>query len=78
MEMPTWGGPSTYHGVVEEQLPGALFSVRLTEANRRIVAHVDATPRRNFIRLLPGDRVTVELAVRNLARGRITRRGGME
>ena len=78
MEIPTAGRLSTYHGVVEEQLPYALFSVRLTEANRRIVAHVDATPRRNFIRLLPGDRVTVELAVRNLARGRITRRGGME
>ncbi|MAW63201.1 MAG: translation initiation factor IF-1 [Acidobacteria bacterium] len=78
MEIPTAGRSSTYHGVVEKRLPDALFSVRLTEASRRIVAHVDATPRRNFIRLLPGDRVTVELAVRNRARGRITRRGGTE
>ena len=78
MEIPTAGRSSTYHGVVEEQLPDALFSVRLTEANRRIVAHVDTTSRRNFVRLLPGDRVTVELAMRNRARGRITRRAGME
>jgi len=52
--------------------------VRLDESNRRIVAHVDAAPRRNFVRLLPGDRVTVELTARNRARGRITRRGSTE
>ncbi|MEE2962778.1 MAG: translation initiation factor IF-1 [Acidobacteriota bacterium] len=78
MDLPTAGRSSTYRGVVEEQLPNALFSVRLAETNRRIVAHVDAAPRRNFVRLLPGDRVTVELTARNLARGRITRRGGTE
>ena len=78
MEISTAGRSSTFRGVVEERLPDALFRVRLTEASRRIVAHVDATPRRNFMRLLPGDRVTVELAVRNRARGRITRREGTE
>ena len=65
-------------GVVADQLPDALFTVRLEEWHRRIVAHVDAAPRRNFVRLLPGDRVTVELTARNRARGRITRRGSTE
>ena len=61
-------------GVVVEQLPDALFAVRLDDSNRRIVAHVDGSPRRNFVRLLPGDHVTVELAAKNRTRGRITRR----
>lgn len=68
----------THGGVVVDQLPDALFTVRLDESHRRIVAHVDAAPRRNFVRLLPGDRVTVELTIRNRARGRITRRGSTE
>ena len=63
-----------YRGVVVEQLPDALFAVRLDDSHRRIVAHVDGSPRRNFVRLLPGDRVTVELTAQNRTRGRITRR----
>ena len=66
-----------YRGVVVEQLPDALFMVRLEESNRRVVAHVDRGPRRNFIRLLPGDGVTVELTAQNRTRGRITGRTGM-
>lgn len=62
----------TCQGVVVEQLPDALFAVRIEGGNRRIVAHIDASPRRNFVRLLPGDRVTVELTARNQNRGRIT------
>ena len=62
-------------GVVVKQLPDALFAVRLDDSNRQIVAHVDGSPRRNFVRLLLGDRVTVELTARNRTRGRITRRG---
>ena len=65
-----------YLGVVVEQLPDALFAVRLDDSRRRIVAHVDGSPRRNFVRLLPGDRVTVELTAQNRTRGRITRRTG--
>jgi translation initiation factor IF-1 len=67
-----------HRGVVLEQLPDALFTVRLDDSNRRIVAHIDGSPRRNFVRLLPGDRVTVELAAQNRTRGRITRRGSGE
>ncbi len=63
-----------YRGVVVEQLPDALFTVRLDESNRRVVAHIDGSPRRNFVRLLPGDRVTVELTAQNRTRGRITGR----
>ena len=69
------GRADAYRGVVVEQLPDALFAVRLDDTNRRIVAHVDGSPRRNFVRLLPGDRVTVELTAHNRTRGRITRRG---
>ncbi len=65
-----------YPGVVVEQLPDALFAVRLDDSNHRVVAHVDGSPRRNFVRLLPGDRVTVELTSQNRTRGRITRRTG--
>ena len=68
------GRSDACQGVVVEQLPAALFAVRLDDSNRRIVAHVDGSPRRNFVRLLAGDRVTVELAVGNRTRGRITRR----
>ena len=63
-----------YQGVVVEQLPDALFTVRLDDSNRRIVAHVDGSPQRNFVRLLPGDRVTIELTAENRTRGRIIRR----
>ena len=63
-----------YQGVVVEQLPDALFAIRLDDSNRRIVAHIDGSPRRNFVRLLPGDRVRVELTEQNRTRGRITRR----
>jgi translation initiation factor IF-1 len=63
-----------YCGIVVEQLPDALFTIRLDESNRRVVAHVDGSPRRNFVRLLPGDRVTVELTAQNRTRGRITGR----
>ena len=74
-EMATGGRSDAYEGVVVAQLPDALFTVRLDESHREIVAHADGTARRNFVRLLPGDCVTVELAARNRARGRITRRG---
>ena len=65
-----------YRGVVVEQLPDALFAVWIDDTNRRVVAHVDGSSRRNFVRLLPGDRVTVELTSQNRTRGRITRRTG--
>ena len=65
-----------HRGVVVEQLPDALFAVRLDDSNRRVVAHIDGFGQRNFVRLLPGDRVRVELTAQNRTRGRITRRTG--
>jgi translation initiation factor IF-1 len=63
----------TVTGVVIEQLPSGLYEVEV-EGTRRITAHVGGRRERNFVRLLIGDRVTVELTARDLARGRIVRK----
>lgn len=55
---------------VMEQLPRLLFRVEL-ENRKQALCHVGGKMRRNFVRLLPGDRVTVELSPRDPARGRI-------
>ncbi len=62
-------------GVVVEVLPRALFVVELGSA-RRIVAHLTGHPRRNFVRVMSGDRVVVSLSPRDRTRGRIVRRLG--
>lgn len=60
-------------GTVLETLPNAMFKVELE--NRHVVlAHVSGKIRMNFIRILPGDKVTVELSPYDLNRGRITYR----
>lgn len=60
-------------GTVVETLPNAMFRVEL--ANGLIVlAHISGRMRMNFIRILPGDKVTVELSPYDLSRGRITYR----
>ena len=61
-------------GRVVEPLPNAMFRVEL-ENGHRILAHVSGKMRMHFIRILPGDRVTVELSPYDLTRGRITWRG---
>ena len=58
-------------GKVVEALPNARFRVEL-ENGHRILAHVAGKMRMHFIRILPGDKVTVELSPYDLARGRIT------
>jgi translation initiation factor IF-1 len=58
---------------VVEPLPNAMFRVEL-EGGHRVLAHVSGKMRMNFIRILPGDRVKVELSPYDLARGRITYR----
>ena len=58
---------------VIEALPNAVFRVRL-ENDHEILAHVSGKMRMNFIRILPGDSVTVELSPYDLTRGRITLR----
>lgn len=58
-------------GTVLEALPNAMFQVKL-ESGQVILAHVSGKLRMNFIRILPGDKVTVELSPYDLSRGRIT------
>ena len=65
----------TEPGIVIEALPNALYRVEL-ESKTRVVAHVTGAPRRNFVRILTGDRVAVAVSTRNRTRGRITRRLG--
>ena len=60
-------------GTVTEPLPNAMFTVELANGHR-VLAHVSGKIRMNFIRILPGDKVTVELSPYDLTRGRITYR----
>ena len=60
-------------GTVIEPLPNAMFKVELQNGHK-VLAHVSGKIRMNFIRILPGDRVTVELSPYDLTRGRITYR----
>lgn len=57
-------------GVISENLPNAYFRVKL-ESGHDVLAHVSGKIRMNFIRILPGDRVLVELSPYDLTRGRI-------
>ena len=58
---------------VVESLPNAVFRVEL-ENKHQVLAHISGKMRKNFIRILPGDRVLVEVTPYDLTRGRITRR----
>ncbi len=60
-------------GVVLEPLPNAMFKVEL-ENGHKVLAHISGKMRMNFIKILPGDRVMVELSPYDLNRGRITYR----
>ena len=60
-------------GTVVEPLPNAMFRVEL-ESGHKVLAHVSGKIRMNFIRILPGDKVKVELSPYDLSRGRITYR----
>jgi translation initiation factor IF-1 len=64
-------------GVIQEALPNAMFRVML-ENQIEVLAHISGKIRKNFIRVLPGDKVKVELSPYDLTRGRITfrMRGG--
>ncbi|MBP5427306.1 MAG: translation initiation factor IF-1 [Clostridiales bacterium] len=58
-------------GTVLEALPNAMFQVEL-ENGHKILAHISGKLRMNFIRILPGDKVRLELSPYDLTRGRIT------
>ena len=60
-------------GKVVEALPNAMFSVELPNGHK-IMAHISGKMRMNFIRIYPGDRVTIELSPYDLTRGRIVYR----
>jgi translation initiation factor IF-1 len=60
-------------GTVLESLPNAMFRVEL-ENGHRVLAHISGKMRMHYIKILPGDRVTVELSPYDLGRGRITYR----
>lgn len=66
-------GTRVVEGVVTAPLPNALFRVELADGHE-VLAHVSADARLPFVKLLPGDRVRVELSPYDLARGRITYR----
>jgi translation initiation factor IF-1 len=59
--------------VVEETLPNAFFKVKLTN-DHQVLAHISGKMRKNYIRILPGDKVRVELSPYDLTRGRIVYR----
>ncbi len=61
-------------GKVVETFPNAVFKVELPNGHE-VLAHISGKLRMNFIRILPGDKVTVELSPYDLTRGRITWRG---
>ncbi len=57
-----------------EPLPNAMFRVKLDTGNHVVLAHISGKMRMHFIRILPGDKVKVELSPYDLTRGRITYR----
>ena len=61
-------------GFVEKALPNAMFQVRLIEGNHMILAHVSGKMRMHYIKLLPGDKVAVEISPYDLSKGRIISR----
>ena len=65
--------PIEVEGTVIETLPNASFRVEL-ENGHKVLAHISGKMRMNFIRILPGDKVKVELSPYDLSRGRITYR----
>ncbi len=65
--------PITVEGKILETLPNAMFRVELANGHR-VLGHVSGKMRMNFIRILPGDTVTLELSPYDLSRGRIVRR----
>ena len=62
-------------GVVRTQLPSGLYEIEI-DGRHRVTAHIGGGLERNFVRVLVGDRVVVELTRRDLTRGRIVRKAG--
>jgi len=58
--------------IIVEALPNAMFRAKLIDNDMVVLAHVSGKIRMNYIRILPGDKVTLELSPYDLTRGRIT------
>ena len=71
--MPKKEGAIEIEGTVVESLPNAMFRVELANGHK-VLAHISGKMRMHYIRILPGDRVKVELSAYDLTRGRITYR----
>ena len=71
--MPKKDGVIEMEGTIVEALPNATFRVELVNGHK-VLAHISGKMRKHFIRILPGDRVLVELSPYDLNRGRITYR----
>ena len=61
-----------FEGVVLENLPNARFRVKIEELDKEILAHVSGKMRMHYIRILPGDKVKVEVSAYDMTMGRIT------
>ena len=66
-------GVIEFEGTIKESLPNAMFRVELDNGHK-VLAHISGKIRKNFIKILPGDRVKIELTPYDLTRGRITYR----
>ena len=66
-------GPIKVDGIITDTLPNAMFKVNL-ENGHGVLAHISGKMRMNFIKILVGDKVTVELSPYDLSKGRITYR----
>ena len=60
-----------FEGIVKEKLPNAMFLVELMENKHQVLCHLSGKLRVNFIKILPGDKVTIEMSPYDLTKGRI-------
>ncbi|OGZ26217.1 MAG: translation initiation factor IF-1 [Candidatus Nealsonbacteria bacterium RIFCSPLOWO2_12_FULL_39_31] len=69
-------GLVVYDGIITESLPNNTFRTRINIDNEEqlIVAHISGRMRRNFIRVMPGDKIKVEMSVHDLTKGRVVYR----
>jgi len=63
--------PIRVEAVVKESLPNAMFRVQLSKTSHLVLAHVSGKMRMNFIKILPGDKVILEMSPYDLTKGRI-------
>ena len=59
-------------GTVTKVLPGTMFRVELSNNKHEVLAHISGKMRKNFIRIVPGDKVTIEISPYDLTKARIT------